>query len=112
MNIPLVRNSGNKNQKRTRLSILATTTTTLLLSAISFIGIGAIPQPQQAFGQSSVEQLTEFCFSLQVADAGQLAEQVAAAGGNPTISESIGQLAEQVAAAGGNATEVEICMSS
>ena len=42
-------NSGNRNQKWPRLAILATAA--VLLSAISFIGLGgAIPQPQQAFG--------------------------------------------------------------
>jgi hypothetical protein len=44
MNIPSTGNSGEKNQKRPRLYLLATAT--LLLSAISFIGVGAIPQAQ------------------------------------------------------------------
>jgi hypothetical protein len=50
MNIPSTGNSGNRNQKWPRLAILATAAA-VLLSAISFIGLGgAIPQPQQAFG--------------------------------------------------------------
>jgi hypothetical protein len=49
MNIPSTGNSGNRNRKWPRLAILATAA--VLLSAISFIGVGgAIPQPQQAFG--------------------------------------------------------------
>jgi hypothetical protein len=38
--------------------ILATTAAALLLSAISFIGVGGatIPQPQQAFGDATVDQ--------------------------------------------------------
>jgi hypothetical protein len=48
-------NSGNRNQKWPRLAILATAA--VLLSAISFIGLGgAIPQPQQAFGDANVTQ--------------------------------------------------------
>jgi hypothetical protein len=54
MNIRSTGNSGEKNRKWPALAILATAT--LLLSAISFIGIGAIPQPQQAFAQTSVNQ--------------------------------------------------------
>jgi hypothetical protein len=57
MNIPSTGNSGEKNQKWPRLSILATAT--LLLSAISFIGVGAIPQPQQAFAQVEDEDEEE-----------------------------------------------------
>jgi predicted PurR-regulated permease PerM len=49
MNLHLTGNSGNRNRKWPRLAILATAA--VLLSAISFIGVGgAIPQPQQAFG--------------------------------------------------------------
>jgi hypothetical protein len=44
MNIPSIGNLGNKNRKWPRLYLLATAT--LLLSAISFIGVGAIPQAQ------------------------------------------------------------------
>ena len=48
-------NSANRNQKWPRLAVLATAA--VLLSAISFIGVGgAIPQPQQAFGQANVTQ--------------------------------------------------------
>jgi hypothetical protein len=48
-------NSGNRNRKWPRLAILATAA--VLLSAISFIGLGgAIPQPQQAFGDANVTQ--------------------------------------------------------
>ena len=49
-------NSGNRNWKWPRLAILATAA--VLLSAISFIGLGgAIPQPQQqAFGDANVTQ--------------------------------------------------------
>jgi hypothetical protein len=55
MNIPLSGNSGNKNRKWPRLAVLATAA--VLLSAISFIGLGgAIPQPQQAFGDATVDQ--------------------------------------------------------
>jgi hypothetical protein len=51
MNLRSTGNSGEKNRKWPRLVILATTAA-LLLSAISFIGVGgAIPQPQQAFAQ-------------------------------------------------------------
>ena len=48
MNLHSTGNSGNSNRKWPRLAILATAA--VLLSAISFIGLGAIPQPQQAFG--------------------------------------------------------------
>jgi hypothetical protein len=54
MNIPSTGNSGDKNRKRPTLAVLATAT--LLLAAISLIGVGAIPQPQQAFGQTTVDQ--------------------------------------------------------
>jgi hypothetical protein len=59
MNLPSTGNSGEKTQKRPRLYILATAT--LLLSAISFIGVGAIPQPQQAFAQLEDEEGEEEC---------------------------------------------------
>ena len=57
MNIPSIGNSEEKKtQKRPRLAILATTAA-LLLSAISFIGVGgAIPQSQQAFAQLEDEE--------------------------------------------------------
>jgi hypothetical protein len=54
MNIPLSGNSANRNRKWPRLAILATAA--VLLSAISFVGVGAIPQPQQAFGDATVDQ--------------------------------------------------------
>jgi hypothetical protein len=55
MNLSLTGNSGNRNRKWPRLAILATAA--VLLSAISFIGVGgAIPQPQQAFGDANVTQ--------------------------------------------------------
>ena len=54
MNLSLTGNSGNRNRKWPRLAILATAA--VLLSAISFIGVGAIPQPQQAFGDATVNQ--------------------------------------------------------
>jgi hypothetical protein len=54
MNLHSTGNSEKKNQKWPALAILATAT--LLLSAISFIGVGAIPQPQQAFAQANVTQ--------------------------------------------------------
>jgi hypothetical protein len=41
MNIPSTGNSENKNRKQAKLAVLATTA--LLLAAISFIGVGAIP---------------------------------------------------------------------
>jgi hypothetical protein len=55
MNLGSTGNSGNRNRKWPRLAILATAA--VLLSAISFIGVGgAIPQPQQAFGDANVTQ--------------------------------------------------------
>jgi hypothetical protein len=57
MNIPLTGNSEEKNRKWPRLYLLATAT--LLLSAISFIGVGAIPQSQQAFAQVEDEDEDE-----------------------------------------------------
>ena len=54
MNLSLTGNSGNRNRKWPSLAILATAA--VLLSAISFIGVGAIPQPQQAFGDATVNQ--------------------------------------------------------
>jgi hypothetical protein len=52
MNIRSTGNSANRNQKWPRLAILATAA--VLLSAISFVGVGAIPQ--QAFGDATVNQ--------------------------------------------------------
>jgi hypothetical protein len=55
MNLRSTGNSGEKNRKWPRLVILATAA--LLLSAISFIGVGgAIPQLQQAFAQVEDEE--------------------------------------------------------
>jgi hypothetical protein len=56
MNIPSTGNSAEKNRKWPKLAMLATAAA-LLLSAISFIGVGgAIPQPQQAFAQVEDEE--------------------------------------------------------
>jgi hypothetical protein len=53
MNIPSIGNSEEKTQKQPRLAILAAAAAAVvLLSAISFIGVGgAIPQSQHAFAQ-------------------------------------------------------------
>jgi predicted PurR-regulated permease PerM len=88
MNIPSRGNSGNKNRKWPTLAILATAT--LLLAAISFIGVGAIPQPQQAFAQAS--NVTQ--------SATQDVSQSATAGGN--INQETLQDGDQVAEATGN----------
>jgi predicted PurR-regulated permease PerM len=88
MNVPLTGNSGNKNRKWPTLAILATAT--LLLSAISFIGVGAIPQPQQAFAQASNVTQTQ----------SQIGSQSATAGGN--INQDVAQLFDQEAQATGN----------
>ena len=84
MNIPLTGNSGNRNRKWPTLAILATAT--LLLSAISFIGIGAIPQ--QAFAQNVDQSVS------------QAGSQSATAGGN--ITQSADQVLDQTAQATGN----------
>jgi hypothetical protein len=57
MNIPSTGNSEDKTRRRPRLYILATAA--LLLSAISFIGVGAIPQPQQAFAQTVDQSISQ-----------------------------------------------------
>jgi hypothetical protein len=85
MNIPSTGNSGEKNRKRPRLYILATAA--LLLSAISFIGVGAIPQPQQAFAQNVTQSI------------GQTGTQAAEAAGN--INQDVQQLFDQNAVAAG-----------
>jgi hypothetical protein len=85
MNLRSTGNSGEKNRKWPKLAMLATAT--LLLSAISFIGIGAIPQPQ-AFAQN-VEQSTS-----------QTGSQSATAAGN--ITQSADQVVDQTAQATGN----------
>ena len=81
-------NSGKKSRKWPTLAILATAT--LLLSAISFIGVGAIPQPQQAFAQASNVTQTQ----------SQIGAQSATAGGN--INQGVQQSFDQDAEATGN----------
>jgi hypothetical protein len=85
MNPPSTGNSGNKNRKWPTLAILATAT--LLLSAISFIGIGAIPQPQQAFAQNVTQTQS------------QIGDQSATAAGN--INQNVDQFFDQDAQATG-----------
>jgi hypothetical protein len=89
MNIPSTGNSGNRNRKWPTLAILATAA--LLLSAISFIGVGGIPQPQQAFAQN-VDQTSR-----------QTGSQSATAGGN--ITQGAGQAFSQEAQATGNVNQ-------
>ena len=60
----------------------------LLLSAISFIGIGAIPQPQQAFAQNVDQEVL------------QAGSQSATAAGN--ITQGTSQMFTQDAEAAGN----------
>jgi hypothetical protein len=106
MNILSTGNSGEKNPKRPRLSLLATAT--LLLSAISFIGVGAIPQPQQAFAQTVDQSIDEE--SNQDAEAGQLssiiqdidklAAQGASVSDDGSVSHEIDQESNQDAEAG------------
>jgi hypothetical protein len=91
MNLRSTGNSGNKNRKRPTLAILATAT--LLLAAISFIGVGAIPQPQQAFAQSSVTQTSN-----------QTGSQEALASGGSTVGQTLGQFGGQDAQASGEST--------
>jgi|Tabmets5t2r1_1033131.scaffolds.fasta_scaffold22871_1 hypothetical protein len=93
MNIPSTGNSGNKNRKWPTLAILATAT--LLLSAISFIGVGAIPQPQQAFAQSAnvtqsmAQTQTQVNAATQVNSANQNQSQVAnVVGDSSTVDQS------------------------
>jgi hypothetical protein len=72
MNIPLTGNSGEKNiRKRPRLYLLATAT--LLLSIVSFIGVGAISQPQAFAQERTVEQTSEQV-SVMDAEAGEGSE--------------------------------------
>jgi predicted PurR-regulated permease PerM len=94
MNIPLTGNSGDKNRKWPRLSILATAV--LLLSVISFIGVGAISHPPQAFAQGSNVTQT----------IGQLSDQSATAVGN--IDQSALQAALQDAQATGNVDQTVV----
>jgi hypothetical protein len=107
MNIPSTGNSGNKNRKRPTLAVLATAT--LLLAAISLIGVGAIPQPQ-AFAQSSVNQTgsqsgsnTAFASGGSTVDQtlDQSGAQDATATGESTITQELNQVLDQFA----NATE-------
>jgi hypothetical protein len=84
MNLRSTGNSGEKNRKWPKLAMLATAA--VLLSAISFIGIGAIPQ--QAFAQNVGQDLT------------QSGSQSATAGGN--ITQSGAQAFNQDAIAPGN----------
>jgi hypothetical protein len=107
MNIPSTGNSGEKNRKWPRLSLLATAT--LLLSVISFIGVGgAIPQPQQAFAQTVDQSIDQK--SNQDAEAGpsssiiqdidKLAEQGAFVSDDGSVSQEIDQESNQDAEAG------------
>jgi cytoskeletal protein RodZ len=90
MNIPSTGNSGNKNQKWPRLAILATAT--LLLSAISFIGVGAIPQPQQAFAQNVTQSISQDASqsntATQTNTADQSQSQAATTGAASTVDQS------------------------
>jgi hypothetical protein len=85
-NIPLTGNSGDKNRKRAGLSILATAT--LVLSAVAFIGFGAIPQ-LQAFAQVSVTQ------SNSISQSASSTGTATAIGGDATVTQSINQFAAQ-----------------
>jgi hypothetical protein len=85
MNLRSTGNSEKKNRKWPKLAMLATGA--LLLSAISFIGVGAIPQPQ-AFAQN-VEQ-----------SEANIGSQTATAAGN--ITQSSANIADQIAQATGN----------
>jgi hypothetical protein len=84
MNLHSTGNSEEKNRKWPKLAMLATAA--VLLSAISFIGIGAIPQ--QAFAQNVDQEVL------------QTGSQSATAGGN--ITQSTAQEFTQDAIATGN----------
>jgi hypothetical protein len=84
MNVRSTGNSGEKNRKWPKLAMLATAA--VLLSAISFIGIGAIPQ--QAFAQNVDQEVL------------QAGSQSATAGGN--ITQGTSQSFTQGAVAAGN----------
>ena len=86
MNLHSTGNSAEKNRKWPKLAMLATAA--VLLSAISFIGIGAIPQPQQAFAQNVDQEVL------------QAGSQSATAGGN--ITQGTSQSFTQGAVAAGN----------
>jgi hypothetical protein len=106
MNIPSTENSGEKNRKRPRLSLLATAT--LLLSAISFIAVGAIPQPQQAFAGTVDQSIDQEAnqdaeagpLSSIIQDIDKLAEQRAFVSDDGSVSHEIDQEANQDAEAG------------
>jgi hypothetical protein len=87
MNLRSTGNSKEKNRKWPKLAMLATAV--LLLSAISFVGIGTIPQ--QAFAQN-VDQ-----------SASQTGSQSATAGGN--ITQGASQDFTQDAVAAGNVNQ-------
>jgi hypothetical protein len=87
MNLRSTGNSGEKNRKWPKLAMLATAA--VLLSAISFIGVGgAIPQLQQAFAQNVDQEVL------------QAGSQSATAGGN--ITQGTSQSFTQGAVAAGN----------
>jgi hypothetical protein len=87
MNLRSTGNSGEKNRKWPKLAMLATAA--LLLSAISFIGVGAIPQ--QAFAQNVDQSVS------------QAGSQSATAAGN--ITQSGAQALTQGAEATGNVNQ-------
>jgi hypothetical protein len=87
MNLRSTGNSGNRNRKWPKLAMLATAA--VLLSAISFIGIGAIPQ--QAFAQNVDQSVS------------QAGSQSATAAGN--ITQSGAQALTQGAEATGNVNQ-------
>jgi hypothetical protein len=87
MNLRSTGNSAEKNRKWPKLAMLATAA--VLLSAISFIGIGAIPQ--QAFAQNVDQSVS------------QAGSQSATAGGN--ITQSTDQGFTQGAVAAGNVNQ-------
>jgi hypothetical protein len=87
MNLHSTGNSAEKNRKWPKLAMLATAA--VLLSAISFIGIGVIPQ--QAFAQNVDQSVS------------QAGSQSATAGGN--ITQSTAQEFTQDAFATGNVNQ-------
>ena len=89
MNLHSTRNSAEKNRKWPKLAMLATGA--LLLSAISFIGIGAIPQ--QAFAQNVDQSVSQA--GSQSATAGGNITQGAVAAGN--VDQSADQRLDQFA---------------
>jgi hypothetical protein len=106
MNLGSTGNSGNRNRKWPRLAILATAAA-VLLSAISFIGVGgAIPQPQQAFWDATVNQSISQS-ATQSNTANQSQEANDSDGSTVDQSQSIGQSQSisQSASQVGNATD-------